>query len=181
MAVIITLMALDLKIPHGATLEALRSVVPTLAAYAISFTVIGTYWNNHHHLLRKTNQVHHFIMWANLNLLFWLSLIPFMTSWLGENYTQEWPTALYATLLIICGIAYQLLELAITKYGNVSVSHGDIYHGYKGWLSLLIYAAAIAAAFVNHWVSEGLLVLVSIMWFVPYTRLRRKTAEVEQD
>ena len=178
MAVIITLMALELKAPHGATLASLKPTLPTFAAYAISFSVIGTYWNNHHHLLRAAKQVHHSIMWFNLHLLFWLSLIPFMTAWLGENYKSAWPTAVYAVLLLIAALAYMLLLRSVIKHGGNPHLRAQIGNDAKGIISPLCYLVAIPLAFVNHWASDAILVAVSLAWFIPDRRLVSKNVDV---
>lgn len=159
LAIIITIMVLELKIPHGSDLADLQPLVPIFLAYALSFQVIGTYWNNHHHLLHAAKEINSKIMWANLNLLFWLSLIPFATGWLGENYTQSWPTATYGILLLLAAGAYQILQKTITnqKSGNET----------KGVLSLICYILAVSLAFVNPIFSDLLYASVAIMWFIP--------------
>lgn len=171
LAVIITIMVLELKAPAGSDLAALRPLLPSLLIYILSFQVVGSYWNNHHHLLRVARQVDSRIMWTNLHLLFWLSLVPFFTAWLGQHYRAAWPTALYGSLLLICATAYQYLQRAIMA-GQPEVAK-RIGQNLKGKLSLAFYAAAVPLAFVSHWFSDLLFVLVAITWAIPDHRLER--------
>lgn len=176
LAVIITIMALDLKAPHGTHLADLWALAPVFAAYAISFSVIGTYWNNHHHMVRAMQKISPGIMWANLHLLFWLSLIPFMTSWLGEHYTAALPTVCYAILLLICGFAYQILQMQVLRSNKDHQLHKRFKRDYKGVFSLGCYVLAIPLAFASHWLADGLFVAVSIAWFIPDQRLSTDAA-----
>lgn len=172
LAIIITIMVLELKIPHGAELTDLQPLIPTFLAYLLSFQVIGTYWNNHHHLLHATKAINGKIMWANLHLLFWLSLIPFATAWLGEHYTQSWPTALYGILMLCAAFAYQGLQLSIVKHkSNNDELMQKLGSDIKGKISLGCYSAAVLLAFVNPVFSDLLYVAVALVWFIPDRRL----------
>jgi uncharacterized membrane protein len=177
MAIIITITVLGVRVPEAATLPALLAVAPVFAIYAWSFQTVGTYWNNHHHLLRRVRQITPGIMWANLHLLFWLSLIPFATEWLGRHIAQPWPTAAYAGLLFFAGLAYKILQGTI-----VAAQDGDaglreaIGQDWKEKISLAIYAAAVGMAFVQPWASYGLVVLVLAIWFLPDARVRPRPA-----
>ena len=173
-AIIITIMVLGLKVPHSMDLHALRSLVPALLSYALSFVFIGIYWNNHHHLLHATKHVNAGIMWANLHLLFWLSLIPFVTACLGENHGGALPTALYGVVLLMAAIAYTVLEYAIVSHqGTHSQLAAALGSDWKGKLSLASYAAAIALAFFNQWFSDALYVFVAVLWVIPDRRIER--------
>jgi uncharacterized membrane protein len=170
-AIIITIMVLELKVPHGDELEALRPLVPVLLAYLLSFVYVGIYWSNHHHLLHATRRVNGAVLWANLHLLFWLSLIPFVTRWLGEN-GGRWPTALYGTVLFMAGVAYMILEWVIVAFeGNESSVATAVGRDRKAQLSLGLYAAAIALAFVHERLSHVLYVAVALAWLIPDRRL----------
>ena len=171
MAVIITIMVLDLKPPHLSDLASLRPVLPTFAAYVLSFIFIGIYWNNHHHMLRATSGVDGRSMWANLHLLFWLSLAPFTTAWLGEHPTAAVPTAVYGLVLFLDAIAYTLLQNALLAVnGRDSAFAQAVKTDLKGKLSPVIYVCAIGLAFVSPWISDALFVLVAAMWIVPDRR-----------
>jgi uncharacterized membrane protein len=171
-AVIITIMVLDLHPPHGIELASLRSIVPTLAAYVLSFVFVGIYWNNHHHMLRAAHGIDGRVMWANLHLLFWLSLVPFTTAWLGENPTAAVPTALYAFVLTMDAVAYTLLQTAlIAVNGRDTPFARAVATDWKGKLSLVLTVCAIGAAFVSTLVTDLLLVVVPVMWIVPDRRL----------
>ena len=173
-AILITIMVLELKVPHMAGLEALRPLLPVLLTYVLSFIYLGIYWNNHHHLMHATRQVSGGILWANLYLLFWLSLIPFVTGWMGENHFEPGPTASYGFVLLMAGFAYTLLQRAIVaKNGRDSVLARAIGGDLKGYLSLLGYAAAIALAYLNVWLATSLYVAVALMWLVPDRRIER--------
>ncbi|HVX27346.1 MAG TPA: TMEM175 family protein [Parafilimonas sp.] len=175
LAIIITIMVLELKIPHGADLNALRSVSPVLFTYVLSFVYIGIYWNNHHHLLHVVKHISGGIMWANLNLLFWLSLIPFDTAWMGENHTQPFPVAFYALLLDLCGLAYTILQKMIEACHKDQPQLKQImkHQKKKGIISLIIYTAAIPLAYVNTYISILLFVVVAIMWFIPDKKIEQ--------
>ncbi|HEV7558804.1 MAG TPA: TMEM175 family protein [Kofleriaceae bacterium] len=176
-AVIITIMVLELKVPHGADLAALTDSVPVFLGYVLSFVFIGIYWNNHHHMLHTVTHVDGTIMWANLHLLFWLSLVPVATGWLGDNPYSPIPTALYGVLLFMCGIAYTLLQMAIIRHhGKDSELGRAVGSDVKGKISQVAYGLAILFAFIEHWVSLALYVAVAVMWFVPDPRIARAAA-----
>jgi TMEM175 potassium channel family protein len=175
LAIVITIMVLELKVPaHAAGLDALRPLFPVFLSYVLSFVYLGIYWNNHHHLFYATRQASGAIMWANLHLLFWLSLIPFTTGWMGENSFAPVPTALYGLVLLLAGGAYTLLQGAIIRrHGADSVLARAVGRDFKGHLSLVLYLIAIPCAFVSRWISGGLYVLVALMWIVPDRRIER--------
>ncbi len=174
-AILITIMVLELKIPHGADLESLRPIFPVFLTYVLSFVNLGIYWNNHHHMLQATEQINGKILWANTHLLFWLSLIPFTTGWMGENHFEPLPTAVYGINLLACAIAYTILQnLIITEHEANSNLKAAIGNDLKGKISLVCYVAAIALAFVNQWISDALYVFVALMWLVPDRRIESK-------
>jgi len=174
-AVIITIMVLELKIPHGADLSALRPLLPPFLTYALSFVLVGIYWNNHHHLIHATERINGKIMWANLHLLFWLSLIPFTTGWSGENHFAPLPTAVYGVVLFCAGVAYNLLLTAIVReQGAGSEIAQSVGKDWKGKTSAALYAAAIPLAFVLAWISVAIYVLVAAMWLMPEPRIERR-------
>ncbi|HVN50073.1 MAG TPA: TMEM175 family protein [Acidimicrobiales bacterium] len=171
-AIIITIMVLELQIPHRSQLSALRPLVPVFLTYALSFVNLGIYWNNHHHLFQATERINGGILWANLNLLFWLSLFPFATGWMGENHFSTVPTAIYGVVLLLAGAAYYVLEMTIiSEQGPDSAVARALGRDRKGRLSVLLYAVAIPLAFVNRWIAVGLYVVVALMWMVPDRRL----------
>ena len=173
-AILITIMVLELKTPHGETLAALRPLVPTLLAYVLSFAYLGIYWNNHHHLLHVTRRVNGGVLWANLHLLFWLSLVPFATSWVDEAGSVALPTAIYGVVLLLAGFAYWLLQTTILRLeGPDSVLARAVGRDAKGKLSLACYAAGVGLAFVKPWLAEALYVVVALMWLVPDRRIER--------
>jgi len=171
-AIIITIMVLELKIPHGSDWEAIRPVVPVFFTYVLSFVYLGIYWNNHHHMLYVTERINGGILWANMHLLFWLSLIPFVTGWMGENHFAPLPTAVYGGVMLAAAVAYYILQrMIIAQEGPHSKLKAAVGRDVKGKLSPLIYLAAIALAFVNQWVSDALYVLVALMWLIPDKRI----------
>ncbi len=173
-AIVITIMVLELKVPHGADWSALSEVAPNFVIYVLSFIYLAIYWNNHHHLLHTVARIDGLIMWANANLLFWLSLIPAATAWLGENLLAPVPTAVYGVILLMPAIAYYLLQQAILhKQGKRSVLARALGRDLKGKLSPLFYLTAIALAFVKPWLSIAIYVLVAIMWLVPDRRIEK--------
>src|SRR5215203_2168273 len=177
LAIIITIMVLELRVPHGTELAALRPLVPVLLSYVLSFIYLGIYWNNHHHMLHATHRVTGIVLWANLHLLFWLSLVPFVTAWMGENHFASVPTALYGCVLLMAAIAYTILQRQILRAeGPRSVLATAIGNDMKGKLSPLVYITAIGAAFVNPAIAEGMYVLVALMWLVPDRRIERALA-----
>jgi uncharacterized membrane protein len=174
-AVIITIMVLEIKVPHGADLEALKPVLPVFLSYVLSFVIIGIYWNNHHHMLHMADHVDAKIMWANLHLLFWLSLVPVATAWVGENPYDEVPTAFYGVVFLMAGIAYLFLQRAIiAHHGDDSELARAVGDDFKGKASGAAYATAVVLAFVQHWISVAIYVAVAIMWFVPDRRIAKQ-------
>jgi uncharacterized membrane protein len=174
LAIIITIMVLELKVPHGSDLAALRPLIPVLLSYLLSFIYIGIYWNNHHHLLHATQRVSGAILWANLHLLFWLSLVPFATGWMGENNFAPAPTALYGVPLLMAAIAYWILQRTImATQGRESLLAAAIGNDLKGKLSPILNVIAIPSAFLSNWIAGGLYVLVALMWLVPDRRIER--------
>jgi uncharacterized membrane protein len=174
LAILITIMVLELKVPHSAELHALRPLVPVFLSYVLSFVYIGIYWNNHHHLLKRASAVTGAIMWANLNLLFWLSLFPFATAWMGENDFATVPVAVYGVVTLCAALAFYVLQSTIVHHeGRDSALARALGRDRKGKVSPVLYASAIPLAFVNRWISVGLYVLVAVIWFVPDRRLER--------
>lgn len=170
-AVIITIMVLELKPPHGTDLKSLQELVPTFAAYALSFAFVGIYWNNHHHMLRASSGIDGRTMWANLHFLFWLSLAPFTTNWLGENPSAAVPTALYGVGLFLDAVAYTLLQTALVAVnGPGSPFANAVKTDFKGKISPVLYVCAIGLAFVSPIISDVLYVVVAVIWFVPDRR-----------
>ena len=173
-AIIITIMVLEIRAPHGDDLTALRSLLPVFLSYMLSFVFLGIYWNNHHHLLYAARRINGRIMWANLHLLFWLSLVPFTTRWLGENHGGAWPTALYGGVLLMAAIAYTMLQrMIVILQGSDSALAAAFGSDWKGKLSLGSYAVAIALAFINQWFSDALYVFVALLWLIPDRRIER--------
>ena len=180
LAIIITIMVLELKVPHGEDLAALQPLLPVFLSYVLSFVYVGIYWNNHHHLLHAVRRVSGSVLWANLHLLFWLSLFPFVTGWMGENHFAPLPTAFYGVALLMGAVAYWLLQRAIiATEGERSVLARAIGRDIKGNLSVLIYAAAIPLAFLNAAVAQACYVIVAAMWLIPDRRIERALAEEE--
>jgi uncharacterized membrane protein len=175
MAVIITIMVLELKVPEGAELAALRPLLPVFLTYVLSFVVVGIYWNNHHHLLHAADRINGAIMWANLHLLFWLSLFPVATGWMGENHFSAVPTAVYGGVMLSAAIAYYVLQTAIVRsQGPDSKLARAIGSDWKGKLSPVLYAAAIPLAFEHQLISDALFVTVALVWLVPDRRIERR-------
>lgn len=173
-AIIITIMVLELKVPHGTDLAALRPLIPIFLSYVLSFIHLGIYWNNHHHLFQAVQHVNGYTLWANLHLLFWLSLIPFVTGWMGENSFAATPVALYGAVLLLSAIAYLILtRILIAQHGKQSALATAIGRDIKGRISVFLYATAIVLAFVNAWLACALYVLVAVLWFVPDRRIER--------
>jgi uncharacterized membrane protein len=174
-AIIITIMVLEIKVPHdAASLAALRPLIPVFLSYVLSFVFLGIYWNNHHHLLQAVRQVNGRILWANQHLLFWLSLIPFATGWMGENNFATWPVALYGIVLLFSAIAYTILtRTLIQHHGQDSPIAIAMGRDIKGKVSLASYALAIILAFVNSWLSCALYVFVAVLWLIPDRRIER--------
>jgi uncharacterized membrane protein len=174
-AVIITIMVLDLKVPHGADLAALRPVLPVFLSYALSFLYVGIYWSNHHHMLQACHKVNGRILWANLHLLFWMSLIPVVTGWMGENYRAAIPVALYGSVMFLSGIAYLILGRAlIALHGADSPLAVALGRDFKGKVSLLLYAIAVAVSFVDAWLALAIYAAVALMWIAPDPRIEKR-------
>jgi TMEM175 potassium channel family protein len=174
LAIIITIMVLELKVPHGAGIEALAPLFSVFLSYVLSFVYLGIYWNNHHHMLHTCDKVTGSMLWANLHLLFWLSLIPFATGWMGENHFAPAPSAIYGVVLLMAAIAYWILQqLIIASQGRDSLLKKAVRGDWKGKLSPVLYAIAIASAFLSQWISIGIYVLVALIWLVPDRRIER--------
>lgn len=172
LAILITIMVLEMKVPHGSDLAALQPMWPVFLSYVLSFVYVGIYWNNHHHMLHVTEEVSGGILWANLHLLFWLSLIPFVTGWMGENQFAALPTALYGVVLLMAALAYWILQrVIIAKAGHDSLLARATGKDLKGNLSLVLYAAGIIGAFYYPWLAGAIYVLVAFMWLVPDRRI----------
>ena len=177
-AIIITIMVLELKVPHGAETVSLKPLLPVFISYVLSFVYIGIYWNNHHHLMQAAKSVNGSVLWFNLHLLFWLSLIPFVTAWMGENGFAYVPIALYGFVLLMNGIAYSLLSGALIKiHGKDSALSRAVGNGAKGKVSVAVYAAAILLSFINSWVSFALYIIVAGIWFIPDKRIEKRLDE----
>ena len=174
LAIIITIMVLQLKVPRGNELTALQPIVPVFFSYLLSFFYVGIYWNNHHHLLQATQAVNGRILWANLHLLFWLSLIPFATAWNGNSNFAPWPLAVYGVVLLCSGFAYSLLVWSlVAHHGQESLVATSVGRDRKGLASLAIYSAAIPFAFVSPWISSALYLVVALIWLVPDSRIEK--------
>jgi len=173
-AILITIMVLELKVPQGVTLASLAPVLPVFLSYVLSFVYLGIYWNNHHHMLHACGRVTGSILWANLHLLFWLSLIPFTTAWMGENHFAALPSALYGAVLLMAGIAYYLLQQQIiASQGTDSLLRRAVGTDWKGKSSPIVYLAAIPIAFVSPALAQALYVAVALVWLVPDRRIER--------
>ena len=174
-AIIITIMVLEMKIPHGNDVSSLKPLIPIFISYVLSFTYIGIYWNNHHHLMQAVEKVNGPILWANMHLLFWLSLTPFVTGWMGENHTAGLPIALYGIVLLFSGLAYYILaQMLIKHHGKDSALASALGKDFKGKLSLVIYVLGIFLVNYSTWVSLALYFLVAIMWLIPDKRIEEK-------
>lgn len=180
-AIIITIMVLEMHVPQGAEWSALKPLFPVFLCYVLSFIYVGIYWNNHHHMLHSTKRVSGRILWANLHLLFWLSLFPFATGWMGENHLAPLPTAVYGCVLLMAAIAYWILQRTIiVQQGPDSLLARAIGNDWKGKLSPALYLAAIPLAFLSPWIANGVFVLVALLWFVPDRRIERVLAKREE-
>jgi uncharacterized membrane protein len=177
LAIIITIMVLELKVPHGDDLAALRPLIPVFLSYLLSFVYIGIYWNNHHHMLHATQRVSGAVLWANLHLLFWLSLVPFATGWMGENHFAPAPTGVYGIPLLMAAVAYWLLQKTImAAQGRESLLAVAVGSDRKGKLSIILYLIAIPSAFLHQWIAGAIYVFVALMWLVPDRRIERLLA-----
>lgn len=174
LAIVVTIMVLELRAPHGTALASLRPLVPVALSYLLSFVYLVIYWNNHHHLLHVTRRVNGGILWANAHLLFWLSLVPFVTAWMGENHFAPVPVAAYGVVLVLAGAAYWVLQrVIVVDQGPGSALAATLGGDSKGKLSVLLYAVAVPAAFVRTWVAGVLYVAVALVWLVPDRRIER--------
>lgn len=175
-AILMTIMVLELKIPHGSDLEDLSPLLPILLTYVLSFIYLGIYWSNHHHMLQATKTVNGTVLWANMHLLFWLSLIPFATGWMGENHFTALPTAIYGVVLLSAAVAYKMLQTAIVSYrdGENELLASAVGQDLKGKLSIAIYVIAIGAAFFHQAIAHALYIAVAIWWLVPDRRIEEK-------
>jgi len=175
-AIIITIMVLELRAPHEADLDALGGVLPAFLSYVLSFVYVGIYWNNHHHLFHVVQQVSGMTLWANLHLLFWLSLVPFITRWMGESHFATWPVALYGVNLLLCAVAWEIERRVLLRHHDIDSALAKAVGGnaLKERLSLALYVVAIGMAFVNPWIAGALYALVAAIWFVPDRRIERE-------
>jgi len=177
-AVIITIMVLELKVPRGTDWAALRPVIPVFLSYGLSFIYVGIYWNNHHHMLQACQKVNGRVLWANLHLLFWMSLVPVVTGWMGENHRATIPVALYGSVLLLTGVAYVVLaRLLIALHGERSPLAAALGRDYKGKLSLGLYAAGIVLSFWNTWIALAIYGAIALLWFAPDPRIERRITE----
>ena len=174
LAIIITIMVLELKVPHGADLTALKGVFPVFLSYVLSFIYVGIYWNNHHHLFQAVKHVKGGVLWANLHLLFWLSLFPFVTGWMGENHFETWPVVVYGAVLIMAAVAYYVLvRVLLAGHDADSALAKAIGSDFKGKISLVIYAVGIAGALLNPWLGIALYTVVALLWLCPDRRIEK--------
>ena len=177
-AILITIMVLELKVPHGTDWEAISPLLPVCLTYVLSFVFLGIYWNNHHHMLQAAHRINGKILWANLHLLFWLSLVPFVTGWMGENHIAPLPTAVYGFVLLMAAVAFTILQaVLVAEQGPDSQLAAALGSDTKGKLSLTLYMAAIPLAFVNEWISDALYIVVALIWLVPDPRIESKLKE----
>ena len=173
-AIIITIMVLELKLPHGDSIKSLIPLIPVFISYLLSFVYVGIYWNNHHHTMQAVKSVNGPILWANMNLLFWLSLIPFVTGWMGEHHFSKWPITCYGIILIMNAIAYSILIFTLIRHhGKNSLLAKAVGKDWKGKISVLIYFIAIAVSWLNPKISFGLYIVVACIWFIPDKRIER--------
>ena len=177
-AILITIMVLELKVPHGQDLAALQPLLPIFLSYVLSFVFLGIYWNNHHHLLHAVRKVNGPTLWANMHLLFWLSLIPFVTGWIGENHFHPVPVACYGFVLFMAGVAYFILvRILLRHHSQDSLLHRAIGSDFKGKLSIVAYVVAMPLAFVHEWIAMGIYFAVAALWFMPDKRIESQVKE----
>jgi uncharacterized membrane protein len=175
LAIIITIMVLEMKVPHGSDLAALKPLLPVFISYVLSFIYLGIYWNNHHHLMHIVHKVTGTVLWSNIHLLFWLSLIPFTTAWMGENNFSFWPVVLYGVVLLMAAIAYYILAHCLTNvHGKDSALAQALGKDRKGMISIILYALGIGFSFLNSWIGISLYVAVAVIWFIPDKRIEKK-------
>ena len=176
-AIIITIMVLEMRAPHGTDLDSLRPLLPVFGSYVLSFVHVAIYWNNHHHLLHTARHVSGGILWANMHLLFWLSLVPFVTAWMGENHFEQQPVALYGVVMMMSGVAYYILTTTLIRHhGPESGLRAAVGNDFKGLISVVMYVIAITVSFANHWVSLAIYVAVTLMWLVPDPRIEKRAS-----
>jgi len=176
-AIIITIMVLELKVPHGATFNELLPLLPVFLSYVLSFIYVGIYWNNHHHLFQAVHEVTGSVLWANLHLLFWLSLIPFASGWMGENHFATAPVAIYGAILFMCAISYRILVHTLTRRQKENHALAEAIGGdRKGWLSMVLYLVGVGLACVHPWLGFGVYFLVAAVWFIPDRRIENRLA-----
>jgi uncharacterized membrane protein len=176
-AIIITIMVLEMRAPHDTDLASLRPLLPVFLSYVLSFIHVGVYWNNHHHLLHTARHVTGGILWANLHLLFWLSLVPFVTAWMGENHFEQQPVALYGVVMMMSGVAYYILTTTLIRHhGPESGLRAAVGNDFKGMISVVMYVIAITVSFANHWVSLAIYVAVTLMWLIPDPRIEKRAS-----
>ncbi len=175
-AILLTIMVLELKVPHGTDFESLKPLLPVFSAYVLSFIYLGIYWNNHHHMLQATRKVNGKILWANMHLLFWLSLVPFATGWMGENHFAPLPTAIYGCILLLCAVSYTILQSTIVRHdgGENELFAAAVGNDLKGKISMVFYILAIPLALVHQGISGALYVLVAAIWFIPDRRIEKQ-------
>ncbi|MFZ0705318.1 MAG: TMEM175 family protein [Candidatus Korobacteraceae bacterium] len=174
-AIIITIMVLEMKVPHGDSLKDLRPLLPVFLSYVLSFIYVGIYWNNHHHMLHACERVTGAMLWANLHLLFWLSLFPFTAGWMGENHFTALPTALYGVVLLMAAFAYLVLQRTIIRaQGKDSILKKAIGHDWKGKLSPVLYVLAIVVAFRSSWIAQAILAIAALIWLIPDRRIEKR-------
>ncbi|MBK8611688.1 MAG: DUF1211 domain-containing protein [Chitinophagaceae bacterium] len=178
LVIIITIMVLELKVPHGSSPEDLKPLIPVFFSYVLSFIYLGIYWNNHHHMLHSVHKVNGRILWANMHLLFWLSLTPFTTAWMGENHFETWTVALYGFVLFMAGLAYFILAKSLVRaHGKESLIAQALGKDWKGMLSVILYIVGIGLTFINPWIGFSIYILVAVMWFIPDKRIEKKMYE----
>lgn len=181
-AIIITIMVLEMKAPHGNSIKELLPLIPVFISYILSFIYVGIYWNNHHHMFQGVKIINGAALWANLHLLFWLSLIPFVTAWMGENHFSQWPAALYGFVLLMCGVAYAILVNVLIRNGkDNALFKKAIGADNKGKISVGLYLLAIAASTLNSWISFAIYILVAMMWLIPDRRIEKVLASEHKD
>lgn len=173
-AIIITIMVLELRPPHDTNLAGLRPLIPVMGSYVMSFIYLGIYWNNHHHLLHATKHIDGRALWANLHLLFWLSLVPFVTAWMGENHFTQWPVALYGGVLFMSAIAYTILVFTLLAAPGNELLASALGSDFKGKISIVLYIVGISLSFVNPWIGLAIYVAVAVVWLIPDRRIERK-------
>lgn len=181
-AIVITIMVLEMKVPHGDNIESLKPLIPVFISYVLSFIYIGIYWNNHHHMLHAVRSVNGKVLWANLHLLFWLSLIPFVTGWMGENHFSKWPVVFYGIVLIMNAVAYTILaRVLINHHGKDSLLGKAFGKDLKGNISIVIYATAIGCSFIHAWIGLFLYFVVAAIWLIPDKRIENKLLSSEDE